>query len=350
MRRVLSSQEVFSLSRLWRDNKHRKNESSGLLTDFGEWLKKELPDISEDRRIDIMLELWQLKIDPATPSWAELAAEAFGVPFESQQSRNSFKDFVHRYAKISTPLLSPGRYAIMLTDDGGTYQLDVVQAFAQGIVTENKKSSQFLHGTSYQRWGSVLHQRLQMALGELQEMINSKVTIENDYQKLFENYPEILFLLGNYDDVRTGIRVQLTCTLCPVADSQRCIPDFFLHDSVTDLWDVLEIKPPFIKGKMIVGKGLNAHEAFGAGTALKKGLDQLKAYGKALSQNEAVEHLKTKYGLRLLRPRMMLLIGRDEDVPTVPNFSKAEFLRAVSDTTDIFTYDQLMSMTQDKFG
>ena len=350
MRRVLSSQEVFAVSRLWRDHKDRRNESSGSLQGFADWLTKEFPHIPENRQRDMLLELWQLKIDPAKPGWAELAAEAFGVPFRSPESQASFRAFVHRYAEASLPLESPGRYAMMLTDDGGTYRLDVAQAFAQGLVVENEGHPHPIPATAFQRWRPVLDPRLRVGLGQLQELINSKVTTESDYQRLFEDYPEILFLLGNYNDFRVDIRIQLAHVLCPEAQTQDFVPDFFLHDSVTDLWDVLEIKPPFIKGSMIVGKGTNAHDAFGPGSALRRGLNQLTSYGKALTQGQAIEYLRLKYGIKLLRPRLMLLIGLEKNIPTVSGFSKAQVLRGLTSTEDVYTYDQLMTMSQDKLA
>lgn len=350
LRRMLSSKEVFALSRLWRDHKNRRNESSGSVEAFADWLATELPDVPDNRRRDMLLELWQMKVDPANPSWAELAAEAFGVGFESGESQASFRDFVQRYAKSFSPLSSAGRYALMLTEDGGAYCVDIVQAFAQGLVVEDAEHSHAMPATVFQTWRAVIHPRLHIALGELQHLINSKSSRERDYHRLFETYPELLFLLGNYDDVRTGIKLQLTHVLCPEARAKTFIPDFFLHDSVTDLWDVLEIKPPFVRGSMIVGKGENAHQALGAGRAFRRALKQLRTYGKVLNQSDVMEQLRLKHGIRLLRPRLMLLMGLEESIPTIARFSKPQVLKSVAESADIYTYDQLLAMARDKYA
>jgi len=218
----------------------------------------------------------------------------------------------------------------------------------QGLVAEEFRSRP-VPATVSQNWRPVIHPQLRVALGALEDLINSKTARERDYQRLFATYPQLLFLLGNYDDVQSGITVRLSHVLCPEASTNDYVPDFFLHDSVTDLWDVLEIKPPFIQGPLFVGRGRNAHHALGPGAVLRRALSQLSVYGKALRQSNAVNYLRVNHDMRILRPRLILLIGLSDGIPTLSEFSKSQLLRSVSESADIFTYDQILGMARDKY-
>ena len=255
---------------------------------------------------------------------------------------------MHRYAALREPTQTPGQYALMLTNDGESFEIDVVQAFTQGLVAEAHGHSKPFVATAFQTWRSVLSRTIRSALGGLQDLINSRVSRENDYQRFFELNPEIIYLLGSYDDFKSHLKLQLTHVVSVDAGSKERIPDFFLHNSVTGLWDVLEIKPPFVNGEMFIKEGSGTHD-LGPGVALRHGLKQLRNYGKVLEQGEVLKLMRTKYNMRVLRPRLMLLVGLSENIPMVPGFSRAELLRSASDSIDIFTYDQLTAMAQDKF-
>lgn len=160
----------------------------------------------------------------------------------------------------------------------------------------------------------------------LENLINSKSTREHDLQKFFEAHPA--FLKGlNYSNIYPQVVLQRD-------DGTSLRPDFIL-EPYDDAWcDILDIKLP--GQSLIVGRNDRATLAAG----IHEVAAQLREYAAFFEQDRYRKWVREKYGLRVYRPRLIAVVGRD-----MKRMAEEEVRRAMTAYEDlqIMTFDQLVT-------
>ncbi len=160
----------------------------------------------------------------------------------------------------------------------------------------------------------------------LGNLINSKSTREHDLQKFLEAHPA--FLKGlNYSNIYPQVVLQRD-------DGTSLRPDFIL-EPYDDAWcDILDIKLP--GQSVIVGRNDRATLAAG----IHEVAAQLREYAAYFEQDRYRKWVREKYGLRVYRPRLIAVVGRD-----MKRMAEEEVRRAMTAYEDlqIMTFDQLVT-------
>lgn len=259
--------------------------------------------------------------------------------------------FVDSFFAASSSLSLPGRYVLLITEEGRRYRADMVQTFLHADIAEATDSDcPFRAAAVLYPWYRDTSRTTRLLLEEFESLINSAATHENDLQAFLENHPEFLLLLGNYDDVRSQVSIRVEVLIGPLASAVEYRPDFFLHNPMTDLWDLLDIKRSCYRTGLLVGAGAHAHDAFRPSRTLEKALQQMKEYKKVLAQAEARAFLRERHGIRTCAPSCVLLMGKEENFPCVTGFTAAEVIRETGRDAgiDLVTYDQLFRIARHK--
>lgn len=131
-----------------------------------------------------------------------------------------------------------------------------------------------------------------------EELINRN-TKEHDYQDFFEDHPEFFQAVG-YE----AAYPQLSLT---DLSSNEMIPDFFLKPSSTSFLDILEIKRP--NARLITSRHDGRRVRFSS--HVHEAVAQLLEYKRYFEIKEHREIFCRRYHLRVFRPKIVLLIGRD---------------------------------------
>ncbi len=259
------------------------------------------------------------------------------------------RSFILELYGYPNPLEIPGQYVLVITHDGRKYYVDAVQTFGHGNVVGVHEAKPVPSSITFP-WFEHTCAPIQAMLAEFELLINSKTAKEGDFQKFFEQHHEFLLLLGNYDDVRSQVTFKSETPITPFVASKTYRPDFFLHNAVTDLWDVLDIKPVYLNVPLIRGSGANAHNALAPSFALRKALQQMKEYRRALEQRQVREMLEETYGMKTMVPTCILMIGREENFPTLSPWTPLQAIKTISreEGVDLITLDQLYRIARHK--
>ena len=285
-----------------------------------------------------------------TETMAATVAPLFGVDQKDYTGRTRLANEFLRVATDSRPVLEvPGRYVLTVSFDAGTLHADFTEALARGIVSEASGGTIIpgeVHFSTYDSAAGPLRQ----VLSEFELLINNAQATENDLQRFFENRPEFLCMLGDYDDIRSQVTVRLESALSPLCGKTRGFrPDFFLRSSLTGRWDVLDIKRAQINSELVVGSGNSAHDSLRPSALLSKALNQMRQYQVAFNQVSAKDILKQKYGMVVSQPRIILLMGLSVNFPIVQGFERTEMISEVGDDVDIILYDQLFQVAKHRW-
>lgn len=207
-------------------------------------------------------------------------------------------------------------------------QLRLVAIQADGTVRFLDSHSQ-THSVLY--IASFEIQGLKSLVEELEDMINSATVTEGDLQDFFERHPQ--FLCGDtYEAAHPHIILQRP-------DAGPLIPDFVLKPpNENALCDLLELKLP--RAKLVVGQSNRKRLS----AALMEACAQLREYRdyfEAQANRAAIEEI---YGLRLYRPRMIVVIGKRSD------YLANDLRRAESDIPQltITTYDDVLDRARNR--
>jgi hypothetical protein len=162
-------------------------------------------------------------------------------------------------------------------------------------------------------------------IDQLEELINHPRVKEQEIQRFFERNPE--FLCGdNYEEARPHITLQ--------RDSDGpLIPDFVLKPANPKaLCDLLELKLPNTKLLRVSKNRVRLT------SAIMEACAQLREYQSYFEDREKRTSIERLYGLRLFRPRMMVLIGKRSD------YNATDLRNAESDVPNlsIVTYDDIL--------
>jgi hypothetical protein len=167
------------------------------------------------------------------------------------------------------------------------------------------------------------------AIKEFEELINDGTTKERDLQNFFETHPDFLIR----DEYK---RAHPHLMLSPL-DRESLIPDFVLepHDQ-SSFCDLLELKLPTHK----VATYMKNRSDFSS--TVHRAIAQLRQYQDHFEEAANRKAFTKRYGLNLYRPRMMLIIGRKQDIDH--RISAIEYRRMEMNSPQLIirTYDDLL--------
>ena len=165
----------------------------------------------------------------------------------------------------------------------------------------------------------------------LEGLLNDQHTKERDLQRFFEQHPS--FLRGlNYKNIYPQLVLQRD-------DGSQLKPDFILEPFEGGWCDILDIKLP--KQKIIVGRG--DRKALASG--IHEVVAQLREYAAYFEERKHRTYVQEKYGLRVYKPRLVALVGRD-----LAQMSSPQLRRAMThyENCQILTFDDLITHSKNR--
>jgi hypothetical protein len=166
------------------------------------------------------------------------------------------------------------------------------------------------------------------AIAELEDLINSPISREQDLQSFFEAYP--YFLLGlDYGRL-------IAQPLLRRKDEPDLIPDFVLLplDSNTRFPKIVDLKLPTEK---VFRREKNRQ---GYLSAVHKARDQLLEYQRYFSQTASVQEASMRWGQEIFMPEICVVIGRSASFASSLERQRARI--SVPDL-EVITYDDVLS-------
>ncbi len=160
---------------------------------------------------------------------------------------------------------------------------------------------------------------------QFQNLLNDPGTRERHLQKFLEQHKHFLSGL-NYTSIYPQLILQRD-------DGTQLRPDFFLepHD---DVWcDILDIKLP--TQSILVGRRDRATLAAG----IHEVAAQLREYAAYFEEEKHRKFVKEKYGLRVYKPRLIAIVGRDIRQMTDPQIRRA---MTAYENIEVMTFDDLV--------
>jgi hypothetical protein len=168
-------------------------------------------------------------------------------------------------------------------------------------------------------------------ISSFERLINTSDVKESQLQKFLEAHPS--FLRGlNYSNIYPQLVLERD-------DNTPLKPDFIL-EPLDDGWcDILDLKLP--TQPIIVGRKDRATLAAG----ISEVISQLREYAAYFEQDKYRKWVKEKYGLRVYRPRLIAVVGRD-----MRTMEEAEIRRAMTayENLHIMTFDQLANHAKNR--
>lgn len=233
--------------------------------------------------------------------------EEFGIneiPNELAENWNTLADGIRGYTRafpheilsmVDTMVLS-----FRLRPDGS---IEVVLQLEDGSWTYADGKSLLpskLYLVTLSKWASILKQ--------LEDVINDPKTKEEDLQKFFEEFPELI--AGDEYD-----KVIPQATLSREDASVTWKADFVLAPiNQTQFSKILELKPPSVR---LTKRPFGGHLSFSA--KIWNAITQLKDYGRAFDRSETRERFRLKYGTDVYKPDLHLIAGRQWDLQWLDN-------------------------------
>ncbi|NJL29148.1 MAG: DUF4263 domain-containing protein [Thermoanaerobaculia bacterium] len=219
---------------------------------------------------------------------------------------------------------------LLFLDEEGMFRVRPFGANAIGVMDEPRlPQGPFLfRGGTLQSYSAGGDFSLEV-LAELEELINSERTRENDLQLYFKRNPEVLAGL-DFGDVHSQ----------PILfkdDGSKLIPDFFL-EKVDPGWDaILDLKKPDVD-IIVRRKNRNYFSQW-----IQNAIAQLQFYREWFENPSNCRDLEARLGLpgRIFRPKMILVAGRRSSFE-----SEIERIRLVSNQSDrleFWTYDDVLA-------
>lgn len=172
---------------------------------------------------------------------------------------------------------------------------------------------------------------LQIAVDELETLVNEPSPKEKDFQDFFERYPEFIL---NDDYKKAHPHIVLTKD-----EDERLIPDFVLEPiDQGGLCDLLELKLPSAQIYVLQKKRMR----FSA--AVLEACAQLREYRMFFDEKENRNRILEKFGLLAFKPKMIVIIGRRGSVNPI------DVRKIESDIPNIHlrTYDEVIACAKAK--
>lgn len=172
---------------------------------------------------------------------------------------------------------------------------------------------------------------LQIAVEELESLVNDPKAKEKDFQEFFERYPDFI-LNDEYKKAHPHIVLAKN-------DAESFIPDFVLEPiDQSSLSDLLELKLPSAQIFVLEKKRMR----FSA--AVLEACAQLREYSLFFDEENNRRRVQAQYGLLAFKPKMFVIIGRRGDV------SPIDVRKIESDIPNIKlrTYDDIITRVKTK--
>jgi acyl carrier protein len=177
-----------------------------------------------------------------------------------------------------------GRIAVMLKLEDGSW------TYADGV----KKLPSSICVLSFSKWSNILK--------ELEDIINDPNSKEQDVQKYFETYPELI--AGNDYDV------VLPQAVIVRDDDSNWKPDFVLTPkNQSEFAKILDLKIPSMETTKRPNSG---HYNFSA--KLWNGIMQVRDYSREFDKSSVREKFKNTYEVDIYKPDLHLIAGRKWDI------------------------------------
>ena len=144
-------------------------------------------------------------------------------------------------------------------------------------------------------------------------------------QRFIETNQKWLLVLGQHEQVM--VRVQILDLL----------PNFLLKRIGQDTWDILDLKRP--TEALVVGREGRRH----ASHVVMAGVAQLRKYLRTLSEQGVQRKLVEQYGVSLVAPHGILLVGREM---TLSHEDKRLLAETGGQDVTIYTYDDLLRLAR----
>lgn len=160
---------------------------------------------------------------------------------------------------------------------------------------------------------------------QFQHLLNDPNTRERHLQGFLEQHPN--FLTGlSYKNVYPQLVLERT-------DGTRLQPDFLMEPFDGEFCDILDIKLP--RQSIIVGRRDRATLAAG----IHEVAAQLREYSAYFDEDRHRTYVNEKYGLKVYKPRLIAIVGRD-----MRQMSEPQIRRAMTQYTDMkmMTFDDLV--------
>lgn len=172
----------------------------------------------------------------------------------------------------------------------------------------------------------------QIAVEELEDLINSSSTKERDLQRFFEAHPSLL-VTSEYASIHPHVVFEK-------ADGRELIPDFILKPSdPQQLCDILDLKSPH--DNLVVKASNPDRTRFSA--KVFEAMAQLKDYQRYLDSKEHRDTLLRGWGLALFRPRLHIVLGRTIGLDAMQlAIAKDNSLGSQADW-HVLSYDQVLA-------
>ncbi len=165
--------------------------------------------------------------------------------------------------------------------------------------TEFINSSNFLYPAGLY---AQIHNKWDMIIRELEELINYPKLKEYDLQKFLEKHPELI-MENDYDTVIPEATITTN-------NNEYWSADFILKPiNQFDFCKIIELKRPSLQTYL---RDINRHSTFSS--KLYKAINQLKDYWEAFCNKYTQEVFSTKYKFNVYKPDLHLIIGRKWDV------------------------------------
>jgi hypothetical protein len=181
--------------------------------------------------------------------------------------------------------------------------------------------------------GSVLKDSTQIAtpeLFDLELLINSPNTREQDLQEFFSKNPHLLFSSDErYCDIRPHVCLY-------DGKGERLVPDFLAKVQDSDIWNVVELKLP--SHPVVVGTGDKKRLA----AAAARGVAELLRYRDFFSVRSNRDRVKKRFGIAPYEPTLALVIGRGR---TTEHYEWRS-MRPGHPTVKIVSYDDLFEQAR----
>lgn len=158
-----------------------------------------------------------------------------------------------------------------------------------------------------------------------EDLLNSSLTSENDFQRFFETYP--LFLLG------TDYNRLISHPVLVRDDEHNLIPDFIMIPQDFSAPKVLDLKLPNIN----IARHTSNREGFLQSVMTAR--DQLMEYKNYFSSKSTSEYARQAFGCDIYLPKIAVVVGRSRYF--VSEYERRKIESRVPDL-EVITYDDIL--------
>lgn len=223
----------------------------------------------------------------------------------------------------------PEQQIILYLDDKQHVRMQIFGANAVGQLEERmSKIGTFVFRGGVLQPASTANLFTQESIAELEDLINSKTTLEQQYQAFFERHPEFLKAL----DFKK-IHAQ---PILYKDDGSRLVPDFFLEQLDSGWHAIADLKRAH--ENMVIRRNNRVYFA----QWVQDSIAQLHFYREWFEspKNRTIFESTQKVSTRVYRPKMVLIAGRASDF--IDDVERIRLLSAQDANLSLWTYDAVL--------